>query len=270
MYIGTGIEADTESKVGLYEPHKRGVNIAVDAQFLGQTDWKTIPEAKEVVISDKKVSREENLDIWGSLVIEGNTSTQSWGNSTVWDRGQVQVDKVVNLGGVATVLGQMDIGTNISQLSAAPQGAVIHATFSQVIATASTPQIIELNNLTWSRGVTLQSNRIYIQNPGTYKMTVTILVENNNSQPGDVRFWLEFNGSPYPLSGHYFTAPARKSTGVPSETIVNFDFIGTSQNYNDYIELWWQGESTDLSLHFEPQSGGIPAAAAVTVNLSRL
>lgn len=270
MYVGSGVEADTQSKPGLWDEWKRGTNIKVEGISLGQEEWKSIPAGKEIIISDKRVSRTEDLNVWGSLIVEGNTATQSYGNTAVWEVGKVEVENQLNLTGVLTVLGTVDIAASPERLLSLPQYAVIHATYSQAIGGVSTPQKVEMNYLRASRGFNLTNNRIYILNPATYKMTVTMLVENLNSQPRDVRFWLEFMGTPYPLSAHFFTAPARKSAGVASETIITFDFIGTSNNPGDWVELWWQGESTDLSLRYEPASGGIPESAAVTVNLMRV
>ena len=269
-YIGTDIRADFISKDALYPNYSRGVNIKVEERDLGQEQWKSIPEWKEVVLSDRKTTRVEELDVWGSLIIEGNTSTQSFGSSVIWEKAKVEVDRNVNITGVITIGGQLDIGVpNPNQLTyLTPQYGVIHLTQSQTGTGVN--QLVNLNYLRAGSGISISSNRIYIANVGTYKMDVTILVENAGNGVRDITFWLKFNGTDYPLSAHYSSVPAQKNNTTPSDTIINFDFIGTSINPNDYVELWWKAENTDLTLRSKPGFGLLPDSPSVTINIHRL
>lgn len=101
-------------------------------------------------------------------------------------------------------------------------------------------------------------------------MSVTALLTNNNNDAQDATFWLKFNGSNYANSSHHLTVPARKSVGNPTELFVNFHFIGTSIAANDYVELYWEGTSTDLSLNAESASGNYPAASSISVDINQV
>ena len=48
------------------------------------------------------------------------------------------------------------------------------------------------------------------------------------------------------------------------------NFIGTSTSPNDYVELYWTGTSTDLSLTYVGATGSKPASPSVIVGLEQI
>jgi hypothetical protein len=92
---------------------------------------------------------------------------------------------------------------------------VIYSTQNQPALAPNTPQIITLNTLNGSSGISLDNNKIVIATPATYRMSVTILTQNADNKEHDITFWLKFLGNDYPNSAHTTTLPARKSTGTP-------------------------------------------------------
>jgi hypothetical protein len=141
---------------------------------------------------------------------------------------------------------------------------------NQSIATGGIPQIVQINNIDQANGITISSNKIIIANPATYRMSVTTLLSNLSGQGEDVTFWLKFNGNNYPNSSHHLTVPSRKSVGVPSESIINFNFIGTSISPNDYVEIYWEGTSTELSLKKENSTSNYPDSNSVKVDINQV
>ncbi len=146
---------------------------------------------------------------------------------------------------------------------------VIYSTQSQPALAPNTPQIITLNTLNGSSGISLDNNKIVIATPATYRMSVTLLTQNADNKEHDLTFWLKFLGNDYPNSAHTTTLPARKSTGTPSFQLFTYDFIGTSINTNDYVELYWKAESVLVSLIYT-LGVGVPNAPSVSVNINRV
>lgn len=146
---------------------------------------------------------------------------------------------------------------------------VIYSTQSQPALAPNTPQIITLNILNGSSGISLDNNKIVIDTPATYRMSVTLLTQNADNKEHDLTFWLKFLGNDYPNSAHTTTLPARKSTGTPSFQLFTYDFIGTSINTNDYVELYWKAESVLVSLIYT-LGVGVPNAPSVSVNINRV
>ena len=169
-----------------------------------------------------------------------------------------------------------DSSINAFEPQARGEGAIgyhgaFYDTTDQPIAVINTPQVVTINGTTISNGISITSgSRVTIANPGTYRMSVVLQIENLSNSPEDIVVWLRLNGTDYPNSAHYFMPPARKSAGVPSESTLAFGFIGTSQNDDDYVEIWWEASSTDVSLHTNPAGSPPPVAGSVYVNINQV
>jgi len=146
---------------------------------------------------------------------------------------------------------------------------VIYSTQNQSLLAPNTPQIITLNTLNGSSGISLDNNKIVIAEPATYRMSVSVLIKNTDISEHDFTFWLKFLGNDYPNSAHYDTIARRRSIGSPSFQLISFDFIGTSINPNDYVELYWKAESILVSLVYTI-GVGVPNSPSVSVNINRV
>jgi hypothetical protein len=146
---------------------------------------------------------------------------------------------------------------------------VFYSTQTQPALAPDTPQIITLNTQNGSSGISLDNNKIVIAQPATYRMSVSILIQNTDNAQHDFVFWLKFIGNDYPNSGHKSTLQPRKNNGQPSFQTLAFDFIGTSLNPNDYVELYWKAQAISVSL-VNTLGVGVPNAPSVSVNINRV
>lgn len=134
-----------------------------------------------------------------------------------------------------------------------------------------TEKIIAVGTAISSQNISLTSvGSIVIATPGTYKMTFSIQLENTDNTAHYADIWLKFNGTNYPDSNTRFHIPARKSSTEYGYTVATVDFIGTSVNINDYVEVWWQTDSTLVSIQTIAASGSVPETPGVIVNLSQV
>jgi hypothetical protein len=180
----------------------------------------------------------------------------------------------------ATVLGVSGSGTSGTSGTSGSSGVspdasegyygAFYDNNDQVIATPGIEQLVTISGTTISNGISLASNRISIANPGTYQLSATLQVTNDNNSEADVTFWLNFNGAPYPNSAHFVTLQPRKSSGSPSSTTVSFSFIGTSTSPGDYVELYWTSDTAGVTLNHEPSVGITPDAGSVYVNIGQV
>lgn len=147
-----------------------------------------------------------------------------------------------------------------------------YATGSQPLAATGTQQAIQINGGWEDYSVSISgSSKIRIENPGTYKLDAIIQLSNDSNQPEDAVFWLKFNGTNWPFSTTRTTIPAEKSAGNPSGQVIAMSFVGTSIAIGDYVELYWAGTSTDLSLAAyagDDLGAGEPAAPSVSVMIT--
>jgi hypothetical protein len=140
---------------------------------------------------------------------------------------------------------------------------------NQPIQQINTGQIISLNNTQLSNKISINSNRIIIQNPDIYSMNVTLLIQNFSNNLQDVTFWLKFMGIDYPNSGHFESIKARKNDTTPSQTILTYNFIGQSTQANQYVELYWKSTSLSVSLSYTV-GVGVPNSPSAIVNIQNI
>lgn len=144
------------------------------------------------------------------------------------------------------------------QIAGAVQGGVagyygsFYDNTDQPLAAINTAQIVEINSTYGSNGVSVVNDQITFDNPGTYQLTYVIQITNDANSIEEAYFWIRFNGTDYANSSTEVSLPARKSVGNPSSTLVTVCLTGTTTTAGDYVELWWWGSSTDLTLSEQP------------------
>lgn len=146
-------------------------------------------------------------------------------------------------------------------------------TTDQPLAATGAAQLITVNSTYASNGVSLISgSRITLNYAAVYTMTALVTVKNTDNASHDCAFWLRLNGVDYPQSAVFCSVPARKSAGVPSYAPVSITFTGEAQNNGDYVELYWHGASTALTLEAQPvgSSPTHPAAPSVVVSVTQV
>jgi hypothetical protein len=180
--------------------------------------------------------------------------------------------KAVSGGGGGGAVDRIIAGTNISISPTGGTGNVtINATtlvpdptgygsfFSnqtQAISVINTPQVVTFNNTYEANDVYLSSNRIYFNKAGTYQFAYIAQVFNTSNDIEHCSFWIRYNGNNFPNSATHITVNARKSSTEPSEQQMKLILSGTAQNDGDYIELYWQGTTTSLSLGYVASGPG--------------
>ena len=134
-----------------------------------------------------------------------------------------------------------------------------------------TAKVVAIGSTVSSQGIVLSgTGQMVIANPGTYKMTFSIQLENTDNAAHYADIWLKFNGLNYPDSNTRFYIPARKNATDYGYTVAVVDFIGTSTAINDYVEIWWQVDDTHVSIQTIAAAGSVPETPGVICNLSQV
>lgn len=158
--------------------------------------------------------------------------------------------------------GTGDVTINATLVAPDPTGyGAFYSNQDQSLAAVNTSQIVTLNNTYEANAVSISNNKIVFDKAGTYQFTYVAQVFNIANSIEHCEFWIEYNGTAYPVSASHVTLQPRKSSTEPSEHQMKLTLTGTAQNDGDYIELYWQGSSTDLYLGYVPASSTEPVAA---------
>ena len=146
-----------------------------------------------------------------------------------------------------------------------------YSTSSQALVSSGSAQPVTFTSIWTQDGVSLVSgSRITFAEAGTYEFNFIAQVENTANATYDAYFWIKYNGNNFPNSSTQMTMRPRKSSGEPNAQLMSVSIIGVAQNNNDYIELYWTGESTELSLAETPAFGPVPETPSVVASIKRI
>ena len=147
-----------------------------------------------------------------------------------------------------------------------PYGA-FQSTVDQTAAAANTAYAMTLNTVDYANGVSIVSNsRITVADAGIWNLQWSGQFENPDSQDHDVRVWLKINGTVVTGSTGFFAVPS-KHGAVNGHALVGWNYF-LSLNATDYVELWWETDSTQVSIQAYDASGNYPSTASLIATMT--
>jgi hypothetical protein len=147
-----------------------------------------------------------------------------------------------------------------------PYGA-FQSLVDQTIATANTAYAMTLNTTDYSNGITLSnSSRMNVKNTGVYNFQWSGQFENTDSQDHDVRVWIKINGTNLTGSTGFFAIPSKHGS-VDGHGLTGWNYF-LSLNANDYVELWWEADSTLVSLQAYAAGTNYPSTASLITTMN--
>lgn len=139
------------------------------------------------------------------------------------------------------------------------------------LVSAGAGQVIPLGTTTESNGVTItEGNRITFAEAGTYSLTFSVQLKNTqNNVINTAIVWIKYQGEDWPESATHIEVPAFKNS-IAGTTVVTVNFVATAQGGGDYVQIFWTGNSTNLSLVTYPANGIYPVAPAVIATIAQV
>jgi len=166
---------------------------------------------------------------------------------------------------VTSVLGSL-FGPKGGKFMNNPYGA-FQSTVDQTAAVINTAYAMTLNTTDYANGVSVASNsRITVADAGIWNLQWSGQFENPDSQDHDARVWLKINGTVVTGSTGFFAVPSKHGS-VNGHTLVGWNYF-LSLNANDYVELWWETDSTQVSIQAYAAAGDYPSTASLIATMS--
>lgn len=168
-----------------------------------------------------------------------------------------------------------DIVEVTSRGPAGPGGArgnygSFYDTTDQAIVTANVGQRLRIASVIGNLNVDLVDNKIIFRDGGIYSMTFSVqLINVENNAVHGARIWLKYQGSAYPNSASYIAVPGARG-GTPGEIIATVNFVAPATGDDDYVEVFWTAESTNVSVATIDATGSIPAAPGVILTVTQV
>ena len=166
---------------------------------------------------------------------------------------------------VTSVLGSL-FGPKGGKFMNNPYGA-FQSTADQTAAAANTAYAMTLNTVDYANGVSIASNsRITVADAGIWNLQWSGQFENPDSQDHDARVWLKINGTVVVGSTGFFAIPSKHGS-VNGHALVGWNYF-LSLNANDYVELWWETDSTQVSIQTYAAAGNYPSTASLIATMT--
>jgi hypothetical protein len=147
-----------------------------------------------------------------------------------------------------------------------PYGA-FQSTADQTAASANTAYAMTLNTTDYANGVSVASDsRITVIDAGIWNLQWSGQFENSDTQIHDVRVWLKINGTVVTGSTGYISIP-NSHGGVHGHLIAGWNYF-VSLNTNDYVEIWWETDSTNVSIQQYAAAGDYPSTASLIATMT--
>ena len=147
-----------------------------------------------------------------------------------------------------------------------PYGA-FQSTVDQTAASANTAYAMTFNTTDYANGVSVASNsRITVTDSGIWNLQWSGQFENPDSQDHDARVWLKINGTVVTGSTGFFAVPSKHGT-TNGHALVGWNYF-LSLNANDYVELWWETDSTQVTIQSYAAAGSYPSTASLIATMT--
>lgn len=146
-----------------------------------------------------------------------------------------------------------------------------YSTQSQQLTTSGSAQPVTFTDVWTQKGVSLVSgSQLVMEKAGTYQFSFVAQLTNAENAVHDSYFWIKYNGSNFPNSSTQMSLQPRKNESTPSAQLLTVNIVGVAQNDNDYIELYWTGDSDTIQLNETPSDGVKPETPSVIANIVRV
>jgi hypothetical protein len=129
-----------------------------------------------------------------------------------------------------------------------------HDTTTQTQVATSTAKAITLNTTDYSHGVALgtPSSRVVVSKAGYYNFQFSAQLDKASGATASIWLWPKVNGA-------NITASASKVSiqGTTAESVPSWNFV-LPMNANDYFELYWMTDDTNVQIKYEAGFGTAP------------
>jgi hypothetical protein len=144
-----------------------------------------------------------------------------------------------------------------------------YSTQTQTAASANTPYAMTFNttttnaqgtDLTYGVYTSLPNSRVYVDITSTYNIQFSAQFYSANSSAKIVRIWIAVNGTAVPDT-------ATKVTVKDGAYVAAWNFL-LNLTAGDYFELYWDTESTAVSILAEAAAAPVPAIPSVILTVT--
>jgi hypothetical protein len=160
------------------------------------------------------------------------------------------------------ILGQLATSGDIDPTNVNFPNGLFFNTADQTLAAVDTGYPITFNQTYLNNYVALQSgstSKIQVAVSGVYNFQLSAQLKSTNSSGKDVQIWIRRNNVTIGYSSHRYTI-----SGSDNHFNVNWIF-DIDLAANEYIEMYWGADDTNVTMEAIPASAPYPAVASAVM-----
>jgi hypothetical protein len=138
------------------------------------------------------------------------------------------------------------------------------STATQVVTAANTPTAITYTNDELSNGIVYSGSQLTVQHTGIYEIAYSLQIEHTGGGGADVNIWLRKNGANIIRTDSILGLRSQSAKQLPFVSIID------SANANDYYEVYFQANASDVQVTAVAATGTIPAAPSIITNIKQI
>jgi cytoskeletal protein CcmA (bactofilin family) len=206
------------------------------------------------LLGDKNITG--SLKVSGSVNITGSLNISGLGTGST-------TDNIVTYNPTTKVIGSIT-GLTASQVPTRYYGAFYDLT-TQTGAT-NVGKAVQLGYTQNANGVSIVSgSRITVANAGVYNLQFsTQLFRNGGGSLTNTYMWFRVNGTNIPNSNTAWTTNANNGY-----TVATLNYVDT-YNANDYVELMWMADGSNVELTYINAPSGLPSIPSIILTLTQV
>ena len=223
--------------------------------WLGDSNNRSTPTPSSSLLPDGLVSGSEQIDI---------TQTQNYGDVMI--TGSLNGSAITFTKGDSSTF-DIELGNDFVQVSYLST----YSTSSQQLIQSGAAQVVTFDSVWAESGIhVVNGSELTFDEAAAYEFKFIAKVENSDNAVHEVWFWIKYNGENFPNSATRLTLPPRKNSEETSSQLMTISITGVAQNNGDYIELYWTGDSTLISLHADSGNTVVPSSPSIIASLIRV
>ena len=138
------------------------------------------------------------------------------------------------------------------------------STATQVVTAANTPTAITYTNDEYSNGIVFSGSQLTVQHTGIYEIAYSLQIEHTGGGGADVNIWLRKNGTNIIRTDSILGLRSQSAKQLPFVSIID------SANANDYYQVYFQANASDVQVTAVAATGTIPAAPSIITNIKQI
>lgn len=142
-----------------------------------------------------------------------------------------------------------------------PRYGMFYSTSTQTASLADTATQVTFNSTVLNLGVTLSSNKVYIDTPGVYSIQYSVHTVNTSGTAYNLRTWLRLNGADLTYSCRHKLCAGNNDEDISASCRIGQVAAG------DYVELFWAVSNTALTLDIHAATAYAPAVPSATISV---